>query len=115
MQKIGAYIIILVIGAIIGASSIAYVLLIENPAPNEQVKVTIQGITYEVTDSILAIELLNNVPEKNLYGIVVVSQDKNQWTGYVNWNFTGYGEANILCATIDKTKSFHVTYYENIS
>lgn len=42
-----------------------------------------------------------------------VSQDENQWTSDVTWHYTGYGETEILCDSIDETKSFRVTYNEN--
>jgi len=44
---------------------------------------------------------------------VFVSQDENQWTSDVTWHYTDYGEAEILCDSIDETKSFRVIYNEN--
>ena len=113
MQKVGTYIILLVIGATIGASIMGYITTNQKPTTKEQVKVTIQRIDYNVTDFVLEIELLNDVPEKNLEGKVIVSQAENQWTIDVTWQYTGYGKAEILCDSIDETKSFRVTYNEN--
>jgi len=114
MRKVVSVYILIVIGAIIGASVVTYVTMNQNPSIEEQVKVTIQGISYKVSDhSVLKIELLNDVPEKNLEGKVIVSQDENQWTSDVNWYYTGYGEAEVLCDSIDETKSFRVSYNEN--
>jgi len=113
MQKIGVYLILLVVGAIIGASIVTYVTMNKNSSITEKVKVTIQGIEYNVTDSVLAIELLNDAPEKNLEGKVTVSQDEKEWTSDVNWYYTGYGEAEIICDSIDENQSFRVTYNEN--
>ena len=113
MQKVGVYLILLVVGAIIGASIVTYVTMNKNSSLTEKVKVTIQGIEYNVTDSVLAIELLNDAPEKNLVGKVTVSQDEKEWTSDVNWYYTGYGEAEIICDSIDETQSFRVTYNEN--
>jgi len=113
MQKVGVYLILLVVGAIIGASIVTYVTMNKNSSLTEKVKVTIQGIEYNVTDSVLAIELLNDAPEKNLEGKVTVSQDEKEWTSDVNWYYTGYGEAEIICDSIDENQSFRVTYNEN--
>ncbi len=67
MQKIvGVALILLVAGAIIGASALTYVIMNQNLSIEEQVKVTIQGINYEILDSVLNVELLNDATEKNL-------------------------------------------------
>jgi len=114
MQKVvGVYLIFLVIGAIIGASIVTFVTMSQNPSIKEQVKVTIQGIDYTSSDFVLKIELLNNVPETNLEGKVIVSQDENQWTSDVTWYYTGYGEVEIICDSIDETQNFRITYNEN--
>ena len=113
MQKVGVYLILLVVGALVGASVVTYVTMNKNSSITEQVKVIIQGIEYNVTDSVLAIELLNDAPEKNLEGKVTVSQDEKEWTSDVNWYYTGYGEAEIICDSIDENQSFRVTYNEN--
>ena len=113
MQKIGVYLILVVTGALIGASIVSYVTITQNPARTEQIKVTIQGIDYRVSDSVLEIALLNDAPEKNLEGKVIVSQAENQWTSDVNWYYTGYGEAEILCDSINGTQNFNIKYVEN--
>jgi len=113
MQKIGVYIILLVIGTVIGASIMYYVPINQTPSTREQVKVTIQGIDYKVSDSVLEIELLNDVPEKNLEGKVIVSQDENQWTCDVTWHYTGLGVAEVICDSINETQNFRITYIEN--
>ena len=113
MRKVVSVYILIVIGAIIGASVVTYVTMNQNPSI-EQVKVTIQGIEYKVSDhSVLEIELLNDVPEKNLEGKVVVTQAEKQWTSDVTWQYTGYGITEIYCESIDETKSFRVSYNEN--
>ena len=113
MQKIGVYLILLVTGALIGVSFVSYFTLNQNSTITEQVKVTIQGIDYTSEDSVLKIELLNNVPEKNLDGTIIISQDGNQWKNDVNWHYSGLGEAEILCNLIDENKSFRISYNEN--
>ena len=113
MQKIGVYLILLVTGAVIGVSFVSYFTLNQNSIITEQVKVTIRGIDYTSEDSVLEIELLNNVPEKNLQGKIIVSQDEKQWTGNVNWAYTGYGKAEIICDSIDETQNFNIKYQEN--
>ena len=114
MQKVvGVYLIFLVIGAIIGASIVTFVTMSQNPSIKEQVKVTIQGIDYTSSDFVLKIELLNNVPETNLEGKVIVSQDENQWTSEVTWYYTGYGVAEVTCDSINETQNFRITYTEN--
>jgi hypothetical protein len=114
MQKVvGVYLIFLVVGAIIGASVVTFVTMSQNPSIKEQVKVTIQGIDYTSSDSVLKIELLNNVPETNLEGKVIVSQDDNQWTSDVTWYYTGHGEVEVICDSIDETQNFRITYNEN--
>ena len=113
MQKVGVYLTLLVAGALIGASIVGYIAINQNPSIEEQVKVTIQGIQYETSDSVLKIELLNDSPEKNLEGKVLVSQDDNQWTSDVTWYYTGYGEVEIICDSIDETQNFRITYNEN--
>ena len=116
MQKVGVYLILLVIGALIGASVTTYVTMNQNPSIIEQVKVTIQGIEYTASDhSVLEIELLNDVPEKNLEGNVTVYQAEKQWTGEVTWYYTGYGEAEIICDSINETQNFRITYNEKYS
>ena len=114
MQNVGVGIVLLVIGAIIGLSVGMYVSMNQTPSMEEQVKVTIQGIEYTTSDhSVLEIELLNNVPEKNLEGNVTVYQDEKQWTSEVPWYYTGYGEAEIICDSINETQNFRVAYIEN--
>jgi hypothetical protein len=113
MQKIGVYLTLLVIGAMIGASVVTFVTMNQNPSVEEQVKVTIQGMEYQSSGSVLKIELLNDAPEKNLEGNVVVFQDGNQWTSEVTWYYTGYGEAEVTCDSINETQNFRVTYTEN--
>jgi hypothetical protein len=114
MQKVvGVYLIFLVVGAIIGASVVTFVTMSQNPSIKEQVKVTIQGIDYTSSDSVLKIELLNNVPETNLEGKIIVSQDDNQWTSDVTWYYTGHGEVEVICDSIDETQNFRITYNEN--
>jgi hypothetical protein len=61
---------------------------------------------------VLRIELLNDVPEKNLEGIVTVYQAEKQWTSEVTWYYTGYGEAEIICDSINETQNFRITYNE---
>ena len=113
MQKIGVYLTLLVAGALIGASIMSFVTMNHNSTITEQVKVTIQGIDYTSEDSVLEIELLNNVPEKNLGGTIIVFQHEKQWTGNVNWAYTGYGKAEIVCDLIDETQNFNIKYQEN--
>jgi hypothetical protein len=114
MQNAGAYLVILVIGALIGASLVGYVTTInQKQAAAEQVKVTIQGISYRALDSVLEIELLNDSPEKNLEGKVIICQDENQWSSEVQWYYTGLGEAEIFCDSIDENESFRIMYNEN--
>jgi hypothetical protein len=114
MQNAGAYLVILVIGALIGASLVGYVTTInQKQAAAEQVKVTIQGISYRALDSVLEIELLNDAPEKNLEGKLVICQDENQWSSDVKWYYTGSGETEILCSLIDENESFRIMYNEN--
>lgn len=114
MQKVGVYILLLVIGAIIGLSIGIFVLMNQTPSMGEQVKVTIQGIEYIVSEhSVLEIELLNNVPEKNLEGNVTIYQAEKKWTGEVTWYYTGYGEAEIICDSINETQNFRIIYNEN--
>ncbi|UCH37127.1 MAG: hypothetical protein JSV76_05405 [Candidatus Bathyarchaeota archaeon] len=113
MQKLGIYLIILVIGSIIGASSLAFVILNQDSSISEQVKVTIQGIEYETSDySVLKIELLNDVPERNLDGMLIVSQGEKQWIAGVTWYYTGQGEATVLCDGINENQSFRIKYDE---
>jgi hypothetical protein len=114
MQKVGEYLLFLVIGAIIGVSISIYVSNNQTPSMGEQVKVTIQGIEYIVSDhSALEIVLLNNVPAKNLKGNVTVYQDEKQWTSEVTWYYTGYGEAEVICDSINETQNFRLTYIED--
>ncbi len=112
MPNLGNYLVLLVIGVLIGASIVGYVIT-TNPNATPEVKVTIQRIEYEASDSLLRFELLNNVPERNLEGKVVVFQDGNQWMGEVNWYYTGYGDVEVLCESINETRSFRVTYNED--
>ena len=113
MPKVGVYILLL-IGAVISASIIGYVTMNQNLSMREQVKVTIQGIEYRVSDhSVLKIELLNDVPEKNLEGKVTIYQDEKQWISDVTWYYSGYGEAEVICDAISETQNFRVTYIEN--
>jgi hypothetical protein len=112
MSNVGNYLVLLVIGALIGASIVGYVTTLNQNATPE-VKVTIQRIEYEASDSLLRFELLNDVPERNLEGKVIVSQDGNQWVGKVNWYYTGYGDVEVLCEFIDENRSFRVTYNED--
>jgi hypothetical protein len=114
MQKVGEYLLFLVIGAIIGVSISIYVSNNQTPSMGEQVKVTIQEIEYTISDhSALKIVLLNNIPTKNLKGNVTVYQDEKQWTSEVTWYYTGYGEAEVICDSINETQNFRLTYIED--
>jgi hypothetical protein len=93
MQRVGIYILILVIGALIGASSVTFVALNNNQLMYDQVEVTIQEITYKESENILEITVLNDALEKNLQGQITLAQNENQWSSPVNWNYTGYGKA----------------------
>jgi hypothetical protein len=76
MQEIGVGIVLLVIGAIIGLSVGMYVSMNQTPNIEEPIKVTIQGIEYTPSvHPILKIDILNNVPEKNLEGFIIVIQN----------------------------------------
>ena len=109
----GVYVLLVVIGVIIGASALYFVIPNQTPSVAEQVKVTIQRIEYVESDyPVLEIELLNDVPEKNLDGIVGIYQGDKQWTSEVTWYYTGQGEAVILCDTINENQSFRITYDE---
>jgi len=114
MKNIGVYVLLVVIGAAIGASALYFLMPNETPILTEQeVKVTIQGIKYEnYTFPVFGLELLNDAPEKNLEGTVGIYQDNKQWTSEVTWYYTGYGEATILCDTINENQSFRITYNE---
>jgi hypothetical protein len=114
MQKLGMGIVILVIGVIIGLSAGIYISMYQTPSIEEPIKVTIQRIEYTTSDhSILKIDLLNNVPEKNLDGWITVTQNQKQWTNKVTWHYTGYGETEITCDYINETENFRVIYMEN--
>jgi hypothetical protein len=114
MQKIGVGIVLLVIGMIIGLSMGIYISMYQTPSIEDPIKVTIQGIEYTVSvHSILKIDLLNNVPEKNLEGNIIVFQNQKQWTSEVTWHYTGYGETEVICDFINETENFRVVYMEN--
>jgi hypothetical protein len=114
MQKIGVGIVLLVIGAIIGLSVGMYVSMNQTPNIEEPIKVIIQRMEYTTSvHSILKIDLLNNVPEKNLEGFIIVIQNEKQWTSEVTWYYTGYGETEIVCDSINETQNFRVVYMEN--
>jgi archaellum component FlaF (FlaF/FlaG flagellin family) len=112
MSNLGNSLVLLVVGALIGASIVGYVTTL-NPNAAPEVKVTIERIEYEASDSLLRFELLNDVPERSLEGKVVVFQDGNQWVGEVNWYYTGYGDVEVLCESINETRSFRVSYNED--
>ena len=114
MNRIGVYILLVVLGGAIGASGLYFFMASQSPVVTEpQVKVTIQGIAYVDTDyPVLEIELLNDAPERNLDGTVGIIQGDKQWTSEVTWYYTGYGEAAILVDTINLDESFRVTYNE---
>ncbi len=113
MQNIGVYLVLLVTGALIGASVMSFVTMNRNATIADQVKVSIQEINYNRLDSVMKIELFNNVPEKNLQGKVIVSQAEKQWTSEVTWLYTGYGKAEITCDSIDENQNFNIKYIEN--
>ena len=107
MQKIGVGIVLLVIGAIIGLSVGMYVSMNQTPNIEEPIKVIIQRMEYTTSvHSILKIDLLNNVPEKNLEGFIIVIQNEKQWTSEVTWYYTGYGKTEIVCDSINETQNF---------
>jgi len=64
-------------------------------------------------ESVMRIELFNNVPEKNLHGKVIVSWVEKQWTSEVNWAYTDYGKTEIICNSIDETQNFNIKYIED--
>jgi hypothetical protein len=111
MQKIGFYLVILVVGAMIGVS--LSVFLTSDGGFRDQAKVTIHGIEYISVGSVLRFELANDVPERNLDGVFRVSQGSNVWSGSVLWQYTGIGSAEVVCDGIDENESFRVTFHEN--
>ena len=116
MQKIVTYIILVIVGVSIGAAGIGYFALNQSPALNEEVKVTIQDIEYVESDyPVMEISLLNDAPEKNLEGSVIITQANNEWTNQVTWYYTGQGETAILCDGINKDQSFQIKYEEKNS
>ena len=115
MQNIGVYLVLLVTGALIGASVVSFVTMNRNATIADQVKVSIQDINYNRLDSVMKIELFNNVPEKNLKGEIIISQVEKQWTSDVNWLYTGYGKAEIICDSINENQNFNIKYVENNS
>ena len=113
MQKFGTYIILVVVGALIGAVGIGYFSLNQNLALSEEVKVTIQDIEYVGSDyQVLEIDLLNDAPEKNLEGSIVICQANKEWTNQVSWYYTGEGKTVILCDGINQDQSFEIKYEE---
>ena len=106
MQNIGVYLVLLVTGALIGASVMSYVTMNRNTTIADQMKVSIQDIKFNRLDSVMKIELFSNVPEKNLQGKVIISQAEKQWTSEVNWLYTGYGETEIICDSMDENQGF---------
>jgi hypothetical protein len=115
MQNIGVYLVLLVTGALIGASVVSFVTMNRNATIADQVKVSIQDINYNRLDSVMKIELFNNAPEKNLKGEIIISQVEKQWTSDVNWLYTGYGKAEIICDSINDNQNFNIKYIENNS
>ena len=111
MQRIGDYLVLLVIGALVGASAMAFLTVSSNN--EEEVKVAVHGITYRLSDSVLEFELLNDIPERYLDGQLIVLQDEKEWSSDVDWNRVGYGKAEVLCEAIDETRDFRVIYVEN--
>jgi hypothetical protein len=114
MNKIGIYILLIVVGGVVGASALYFIMPNQTPSVTEpEVKVTIQGIEYVKSDyPVLEVELLNDATEKNLDGTVDIYQGDKHWTSEVTWYYTGYGEAAILVDTINENQSFRITYNE---
>lgn len=114
MNKIGVYILLIVIGGVVGASALYFLMPNQTPTVIEpEVKVTIQGMKYVESDyPVLEVELLNDAPEKNLDGTVGIYQGDKEWTSEVTWYYTGYGEAAILVDSISENQSFRITYNE---
>jgi hypothetical protein len=90
MKKLGFYVLLVIIGGIIGASALYFLMPNQTPTlTEEEVKVTIQGIRYIKSNNptlappVLEIELLNDAPEKNLDGTVGIYQSDKQWTSEV--------------------------------
>jgi len=114
MHKSVGYVLLLTAGIAIGVSVGGFVLMPQTPNLNEQVKVTIQGISFKLTEhKIIEIFLKNNVPERSLKGNVTIYQDDKQWTSGVKWYFTGDGIAEIICDSINETSNFRVKYVED--
>ena len=114
MHKSVGYVLLLTAGIAIGVSVGGFVLMPQTPNLNEQVKVTIQGISCKLTEhKIIEIFLKNNVPERSLKGNVTIYQDDKQWTSGVKWYFTGDGIAEIICDSINETSNFRVEYVED--
>ena len=113
MQDVSEYLLILVIGAIIGISVSIFALGYQAPDRREQMELIIHGINYVPEYSTLEIELLNNVPWIILEGNVTVYQGESWWTSEVLWNSYGHGTAEVLCESINETQNFRITYTEN--
>ena len=115
MNKIAVYILLVVIGGAIGASAL-YFFSANQPTPiitEQDVAVTIQGITYENTEyPVLKIDLLNDAPQKDLDGTLRIIQGKNEWSSEATWTYTGEGSALVLCSSLVENQSFQIMYKE---
>ena len=114
MHKAFGYILLLVIGLVVGVSVGTIVLMPQTPNREEQVKVTIQEISCTFSEhTVLEIKLENNVPERMLKGNFTVLQDGKYWTSEVKWHFTGDGTTEIICDSLNETQNFRVKYVED--
>ena len=102
MHRIDVYIILLVIGALLGASITSYVTINQNPSTREQVKVTITGMTFE-TNGNVTIAVTNSGTSAVTIGIVKVN---GATVSFLAAEDTTLGAAEIDDLTIDMASSW---------
>lgn len=114
MSKTLVYILLLITGLSVGVTVGAVLVIQQVLVPRTAGAVTIQSIECTFSEhKTLTIGLHNNFTDRTLRGNVTVYQNNNQWTGEVEWKFTGDGSVRITCDSIDTDYNFRIVYVED--
>jgi hypothetical protein len=117
MQKTFGFALVL-IGLSVGLFAGVFIMLqtTQNPQPEAEGTVTIVDIGGKFVDdgvSELEIALMHDFTDRTLKGNVRVTQEGRQWTGEVDWHYSGYGQCKIYCDSLQKDKDIRVQYIDD--
>jgi len=117
MQKTFGFALVL-IGLSVGLFAGVFIMLqtTQNPQTGTEGRVTLMDVSCEFSndeDPALEIVLENDFVDRALKGNVTVFQDGKQWTGEVDWHYSGYGLVRIYCKSLQEDQDLRIQYIDD--